>query len=290
MYFQVEILNIWYIYAKLITSGVVLAWNFLGNKYWTFLITHRAVDVPEQFAFQLSIVIPAFNEENRIKTTLLSIYDFLEEKNIDAEVIVVDDGSTDKTLDIIQSKKTKFKNLSLISLDKNQGKGFAVKTGVERAQGELILVTDADNSTPIEEFAKMLSAMDQGYDIVIGSRYLKDSSIKIKQPFSRIMIGRIGNFLIRLFVVNNIKDTQCGFKLFKHDVAKEIFSRQKIKRWGFDMEVLAIAQLLNFKTKEVPVSWFNSTDTRLRPVRDALGTFWELIYVKLNLMSGRYED
>ncbi len=290
MYTLVEVVGIWYIYSKLITSGIVLTWNFLGNKYWTFTINNRNIEIPSEFQYDLSIIVPAYNEENRIKSTLLNIFDYIEEKNINAEVIVVDDGSSDNTADIIINKQKKFLNLVLVSVAPNKGKGHAVKKGVESSRGELILITDADSSTPIEEYFKLEKAIKEGHDIAIGSRYLKDSNVKIKQPLSRIVIGRAGNMLIQLFIVSGIKDTQCGFKLFTHEAAKQIFVRQKIHRWGFDMEALAIAQLFGYKTAEIPVSWLNSTDTRLRPVRDALRTFTELIYIKLNLMSGRYED
>ncbi len=290
MYVQVEMFAIWYIYAKLITSGVVLTWNFLANKYWTFSVKEVVLRLLESYEYELSIIIPAYNEKSRIKGTLLAVHDFIEEQNIDAEIIVVDDGSSDNTSEIVMSKQAKIPNLAVIRLEKNAGKGNAVRVGVEAALGRYILFTDADNSTPIEEHTNLYEAITGGYDIAIGSRYLRDSHVEVKQPFFRVMLGRIGNLLIRVFLVSDIKDTQCGFKLFRNPVAKQIFHRQKVKRWGFDMEMIAIAQLLEYKVVEVPVSWFNSVDTRLRPVRDALKTFTELIYIKLNLMSGRYED
>src|SRR5690606_13949319 len=135
-----------------------------------------------------------------------------------------------------------------ISLEKNQGKGHAVGKGIEASCGEYILFTDADHSTPIEDLDKLLKAMkSDGVDIAIGSRYLKGSDVKIRQSRFRVVMARLGNLLIRLFLIRGIRDTQCGFKLFKHNVAREIFSRQKVKRWGFDMEVLAIAEMLDYK-------------------------------------------
>lgn len=288
MYTQVMILGIWYIYAKLITSLLVLSWNFLANKYWTFPVKEKSISIPKKFKYDLSIVIPVFNEENRIKNTLLNIQDYIMHRNINAEIIISNDGSTDKTHLIIEERQKTMKNLSLIGTIKNKGKGAAVKNGIQRASGEYILMTDADHSTPIEELDRFIPLMNE-FDIIIGSRYLKDSHVKIKQPLTRVLIGRIGNALIQLFLINNIKDTQCGFKLFKHATAKNVFALQKVHRWGFDMEIIAIAQSLDYKIKEIPVSWFDSPESRFRPLKDCLYTFLELLYIKLNFWCGRYK-
>lgn len=291
MFLMVTIIGIWYMFAKAITSLVVLTWNFLANKIWTFRLKEKNLQILDKFPFKLSIIIPAFNEENRIKNTLLSIVDYLEENKINSEIIIVNDGSSDNTNLVIEKFQQKIPNLKLINLSKNSGKGFSVKTGVEASKGEYILFTDADNSTPIEEFDKLYKKMKEtGSEITIGSRYLHDSDIKIKQPIYRIFIGRIGNFLIRLFLIDGIKDTQCGFKLFKHKAAKEIFHFQKIKRFAFDMEAIVIANNMNYKIVEVPVSWFNSTESRVRPIKDTLRTLRDLFYIKVNLWSGRYSS
>jgi dolichyl-phosphate beta-glucosyltransferase len=288
---MVNLLGIWYMFAKALTSLIVLTWNFLANKMWTFRLTEKMLIFPDTFPFELSIVIPAFNEENRIKNTLLIVRDFLEEKGIHAEIIVVNDGSFDRTKEIVKKFQQKIPNLKLVDLNKNHGKGFAVKRGVEASMGALILFTDADNSTPIEEFKKLLRKMKETKaQIAIGSRYLHDSDVQIKQPIHRIMMGRIANFLIRLFLIDGIRDTQCGFKLFEHKAAKEIFSFQKVKRFAFDMEAIVIANNLNYKIVEVPVSWFNSPESRVRPIKDASRTLKDLIYIKFNLWSGRYSS
>lgn len=236
----------------------------------------------------LSIIIPAYNEEDRIKNTLLAIHDYLHECKLHAEIIVVDDGSTDKTAEIVRAKQAKIKNIYLLQYKPNRGKGYAIRKGIEAARGEYILFTDADNSTPIEELGKLWNAMGKDADIAIGSRYLRSHSVKIKQPWYRIFIGRLGNLVIRWFLVPGIRDTQCGFKLFTIRAAQEIFKRQKIHRWGFDMEALAVARNLGYKIVEIPVSWFNSSASRLRPILDSFRTLRELLEIRINLWRGRY--
>lgn len=291
MHVMVNIIGIWYMFAKALTSLIVLTWNFIANNTWTFRTKHRKVILSDKFPFKLSIIIPAFNEAERIKNTLLVIHGFIKKKKIKAEIIVVNDGSKDKTAEVVEEFKKKIPELKLVDLSKNSGKGFAVRKGVEESKGELILFADADNSTPIEEFEKLLKKMrENSAQIAIGSRYLNDSDIKVKQPTYRIMIGRVGNFLIRLFLIRGIKDTQCGFKLFENHAAKKIFSVQKIKRFAFDMETLVISENINYKIVEVPVIWLNSTESRVNPIKDSLRTLRDLAYIKLNLWSGRYSS
>lgn len=290
MYILVSIIKIWYMFAKAITSIIVLTWNFLGNKFWTFKIKNQNISAPE-LKFDLSIIIPAYNEENRIKSTLIVIANYIKDENLNAEIVIVDDGSADNTTKIVEEFQEKNKNISLIALAKNCGKGFAVKKGVEASRGKYILFTDADNSTPIQEFKKLYAALlKNNAQIAIGSRYLRDDSVKIKQPLYRILLGRAGNLLIRTFLIDGIKDTQCGFKLFEHEAARNIFALQKVKRFGFDMESLAVAKNLGYKIIEIPVSWFNSAQSRFRPIKDALITLKDLVYIKLNFWSGRYNS
>ena len=287
MYLFYEVYGIDPVLAKAITSVIVLSWNFFANKHWTFCGKKLDLNIPKEFPFELSIVIPAYNEENRIKNTLIIIKDFLESHAIKAEIIVVSDGSSDGTVAVVRKLKDKIPQLKVIANKQNRGKGFAVKTGVKASQGEYILFTDADNSTPIEEYLE-LKKRTRGNDIVIGSRWLRHSKVKRKQSQLRIFIGRFGNGIIRMFLIDGIADTQCGFKLFSHEAAKQVFSRQKVNGFGFDVELLVIAKSLHYRIAEVPVSWFNSVESRFRPVRDALRTFLDLIYIKLNLWSGRY--
>ena len=194
------------------------------------------------FINNLSIIIPIFNEEENIKNTLNDIKKYLDKKKTDAEIICVNDGSTDKSLKIITKQQKKIQNLKIINLKKNKGKGFAVKTGMLAAKKDYVLFMDADNSTKIQEIEKFKTSIKTGADIVIGSRALKSSIITKKQNFIRIFIGKFGNFLIQLFLIKGIKDTQCGFKLFKKEVSQKLFYQQKIDGWGFDVEILVLAK------------------------------------------------
>ena len=290
MHLLVNVFMIWYMISKAITSLVVLTWNFLGNKLWTFKSKKFESNNQENFLYDLSIVLPAYNEENRIKSTLILINDYVLSTDLNAEIIVVDDGSKDRTVEILEACKGKIKNLKVESYKQNQGKGFAVKTGILSSKGKYILVADADNSTPIEELENLMKELKESKaQIAIGSRYLAASKVQVRQPRYRIILGRLGNILIRMFLIDGIKDTQCGFKLFEHNVAKNIFSLQKVKRFGFDMEMIVIATSLDYKIVEVPVSWFNSVESRVRPIKDAIITLKDLFYIKINLWSGRYK-
>lgn len=287
MAFFVYGLKIWYMAAKLITSGLVLTWNFLSNKYWTFKDRIFYVSHRDKYDYDVSVVIPAYNEERRIKKTLESINKYFLGKPITRQIIVVDDGSSDNTASIVESLRNEVNDLSVIKYHPNRGKGYAIKKGIEESHGEYILFSDADNSTPIEEFEKVYPLLKDN-QVVIGSRYISGSNIVIRQPGYRVLMGRLANKLIQVFLLEGIKDTQCGFKAFQHEAAREIFSRMKVNRFGFDMEILAIARLLNFSVREIPVSWYNSPESRIRPVKDGIRTFGELVYIKLNLWGGRY--
>lgn len=284
----VFLLGIWYIPAKLATSGVVLTWNFLANRFWTFTDRVRVLPDLGVYAYDLTVVVPAYNEENRITATLEAMHAYFRERAVTREIIVVDDGSTDDTAGVVRRLQERIPHLSIVRYGPNRGKGYAVKEGIRRSRGAYILFTDADNSTPIEEFGKFYPSVMQNR-VVIGSRYAPGSAVRRQQPFYRIALGRLGNVLIQALLFEGIRDTQCGFKALPHRMAQDIFSRMKINRFGFDMELLAIATLLNYPIREVPVSWYDSPDSRLRPIKDGLRTFLELVYIKLNLMSGRYE-
>ncbi len=280
-------LRIWYVASKLLTSCIVLTWNFLANRFWTFRDRIYFVPVRDRYECQLSIIVPAYNEQRRIRQTLLAIDRYCSERGFTRQIIVVDDGSTDGTAQLVEHLTGEIRDLSVIRYQPNRGKGFAVKSGVAASRGEYILFTDADNSTPIEEFDK-LHRMLKDHPVVIGSRYIAESRIVVTQPALRVLIGRAGNRIIQFFLLDGITDTQCGFKAFRHEAAGQIFGRMKVMRFGFDIEILSIARLLNLTIKEVPVSWYNSPESRIRPIKDAIRTFAELVYIKLNLWGGRY--
>ncbi|MBI2644796.1 glycosyltransferase [Candidatus Uhrbacteria bacterium] len=292
LYLLVYHAGVWYIFAKIIAAGFVFIWNFSVNRYWTFRIIHiarQSFPSPDSEK-EISIIIPAYNEEMVIEQCIASVRSFFEKKNMRYEIIVVDDGSTDMTRSRAEKSYTEGGDIHVLSYEKNKGKGYAVRTGVLAARGDAILFIDADCSTPIDAYDALVPYLSQRYGIVIGSRYLKESAIHIRQPKRRIILGRIGNMLIRLLLLQGIYDTQCGFKLFSATAAKSIFLKQSIDRWGFDMEVLALGMHMGFHIKEVPVSWQDDTRriSRFRPIRDAYKTLGELFKIKMNLMFDKY--
>lgn len=237
----------------------------------------------------LSVIVPAYNEEKLIKGTLIETENFLSAQIYGYEIIVVNDGSKDKTSSIIESLQSDFKNLIIIKNDKNRGKGYSVKKGMLSAKGKFRLFMDADNSTSIDQLASFIPPMKNDCDIVIGSRALKNSKITKSQSFYKKLLGSIGNKLIRFFAISEIGDTQCGFKCFSSESAENIFSKLTIDRWGFDIEILAIANKLGYKVKVVPVVWENREETRVRN-KEYIATFKELLKIKMNLLTKKYDN
>ena len=230
----------------------------------------------------LSVVIPAFNEEERIEETLSKIELYLKKQDYPYEIIVVDDGSEDNTARLVMNYPTYNHTLRLLQNEGNKGKGYSVKRGVLEARGAYILFSDADLSTPIEEVEKLMPWFDKGYDIVIGSRGLPQSNIVIHQPLYRETMGRIFNLLVQLLTIKGIKDTQCGFKCFRGDVARDIFNRQTLSGFSFDVEVLYIATKLNYRIKEVPINWYNSPRTKVNALTDSLKMLFDLVRINLS--------
>jgi len=203
----------------------------------------------------ISVVIPCFNEEARISPTINRIWEYLEGHFKEFEILVIDDGSVDKTTSRVGSLSESMRKIRLLQNDTNMGKGFSIRKGVLASSGDLILISDADLSTPVEEAENLLSWIDKGYDIAIGSRGLKESAVIVRQPWYRENMGRIFNLIVRTFVIGGFKDTQCGFKLFKA-VAKEVFRKGVINGFSYDIEMLLIAKKMGYSMKEVPVIWF----------------------------------
>ncbi|MBN2112190.1 glycosyltransferase family 2 protein [Candidatus Woesearchaeota archaeon] len=233
----------------------------------------------------LSVVIPAYNEEKRIGKTLRRITSYLDKRKDDYEIIVVDDCSKDNTVKVARFLKNK--RLKVLKNKCNLGKGGAVKNGMLAAKKKYVLFSDADLSTPIEEIEKFEKLKDK-YDILIGSRALKESDIKIKQPFYRVLMGKTFNLIVNLLVIWGVKDTQCGFKWFRKDAVKKIFPKQTFNGFSFDVELLFIAKKYGYSIKEVPVTWLNSPDSKVSAVRDSIRMFMDLIKIRINDLRGKY--
>jgi dolichyl-phosphate beta-glucosyltransferase len=233
----------------------------------------------------ISVVIPAYNEEKRIGKTLKRLSSYLSKKKYDYEIIVVDDGSRDKTVQVAKSFANK--KLRILKNRENMGKGASVRKGMLAARKKFVLFSDSDLSTPIEEIGGFMK-LRKKYDVIIGSRALKGSKIKIKQPFYRVLMGKVFNLFVNLLVVWGIKDTQCGFKLFKRDAAQKIFKKQSFNGFGFDVEVLFIAKKLGYRIREMPVVWINSPDTKVSAVKDSIMMFVDLLRIRVNGLRGKY--
>ncbi len=245
-----------------------------------------------------SIVIPAYNEADKISATLTQVVNFMRSFSTSFEVVVVDDGSKDATSDLVRDYKKENPEVVLVK-NPHKGKGYTVFTGVSKARGELIYLADADLSTPISEIKKLsVWATDHDYDIVIASREGTGSN-RIDEPFYRHLMGRIFNILVQVIALPGIKDSQCGFKLFTKDAAKKSFSllhiygnsAKEIKEAYFgawDVEVLFIAKSLGFRIKEVPVQWTFVKTTRLSPFRDSIKMALDLLKIRFNALRGKY--
>lgn len=234
----------------------------------------------------LSIIVPAYNEAERIPLTLVDMDKRLSGADFTYEIIVVNDGSTDKTADIVEKMAKTIPHLSLINNAKNQGKGGVVRDGMLAATGKYRLFTDADNSTTIDQFQKMRPFLDE-YGVVIGSRAVKGAKLEPPEPFYRQMLGKGGNLLIQLFNLPGIWDTQCGFKCFTAEAAEKVFRKSRVTGWGFDIEALALARAFKYGIKEVPVHWVNSAGSHVK-LSAYLKVFLENAQIRWWLLTGRY--
>lgn len=228
---------------------------------------------------KLSVIIPAFNEEKRIGRTLDQVIAFLRQKSFSSEIIVVDDGSADKTIEVCESILGSFPH-KLIRNPENRGKGYVVRQGMLLAEGEFVLFTDADLSTPISEVDRFLVSLAGEYDVVIGSRALEGSQIEVRQNSLRETMGKVFNWCARLISFKGIHDSQCGFKCFTKKAAKDLFSRQKLDGFSFDAEILFLAQKRGYKILETPVVWRNSFQSRVQILRDPVSMFVDLLRIR----------
>jgi dolichyl-phosphate beta-glucosyltransferase len=235
-----------------------------------------------------SIVIPAFNESARIPATLESVVACIRERGWDAEVIVVNDGSSDSTADVVRAFARNAPEVRLIENVVNRGKGYSVRAGLLQALGEVVMFTDADLSSPMEEAERLFAAIADGADIAIGSRWLETSRQTHRQPLYRQFFGRCFNAVTRAVMGLPFADTQCGFKAFTRAAAQTVFQRQTIERWGFDPEILFIALKCGFHIVEVPVSWAHDKRTRMSYIKDGAKMLEEIAVIRWNALRGRY--
>jgi dolichyl-phosphate beta-glucosyltransferase len=235
-----------------------------------------------------SVVIPAYNESARIPATLESVVAAIRANGWDAEVIVVNDGSTDSTARLVRDFGVSAPEVRLLENPGNRGKGYSVRAGVLNAQGEIIMFTDADLSAPMDEAGRLFKAIANGADIAIGSRWLESGRQTHRQPLYRQIFGRCFNAVCRMVMQLPFADTQCGFKAFTRSAAQTVFQLQTIERWGFDPEILFIAIKRGFRVVEVPVSWAHDERSRMSYLRDGLQMLKELAIVRWNALTGRY--
>jgi len=236
-----------------------------------------------------SIVIPAYNESARLGASLEKVLAYVRKQGWNAEIIVVNDGSRDTTAEIVRDFAAKNPILRLVENPGNRGKGYSVRNGMLNARGRIVIFSDADLSSPIEEATKLLEALEQGADIAIGSRWLRAETQTLRQPLHRQLFGRVFNLLLRITLGLHFKDTQCGFKGFRQSAVQAIFPLQKIERWGFDPEILFLARKFGFKVKEVSVAWGHSGGARINPVIDGARMFQEMLRIRWYDLTGKYD-
>ena len=237
-----------------------------------------------------SIVIPAYNEGERLSATLEKVLAYVHSQGWNAEVIVVNDGSRDNTADLVRAFAVKDPMLRLVENPGNRGKGYAVRNGILNSRGEIVVFSDADLSSPIEEMPKLLAALADGADIAIGSRWLQADLQTQRQSLHRQLFGRIFNGLNRTILGLKYKDTQCGFKAFTRRAAQKILPLQRIERWGFDPEILFLARKFGFRVAEIPVRWGHVGGTRINPVIDGARMFQEMVRIRCYDLGGKYDS
>jgi len=237
----------------------------------------------------LSVIIPAYNEAERITPTLRSVHAWLSVQPFTSEILVVDDGSRDDTRAVVNGLRFEIPNLALIESSPNRGKGHVVRLGMMTARGAYRLFMDADNSTPISELPKLLAETARGFDVSIGSRRAPGARQTVKPPWYRRAWSRIANRVVQAGLLDGIRDTQCGFKLFTRAAAEAVFSRTRTAGWGFDLEVLALARKMGYPIAEIAVEWQDDRRTKINPIRDAIRITGEFLRIRRAFRRGEYD-
>jgi dolichyl-phosphate beta-glucosyltransferase len=240
----------------------------------------------------LTILIPAYNESARIGKTLKGVVDYLKGKSFTSQVLLVNDGSKDDTIEVVRDffHRENFHDFFVLDFQKNQGKGFAVKQGMLKAEGEYVLFIDADSSAPIEEFDKFIEHFNTGYDIFIGSRKARGEVKATNIPLHRAALGLGYSFLARKFLATGVRDFTCGFKCYRRNAIRPIFSRQVLDGWSFDAENLFLARKLGFRIKEIPIRWNHyEEDSKVSPFKEIFTSGLDLLKIRLNDMKGLYK-
>jgi glycosyltransferase involved in cell wall biosynthesis len=237
-----------------------------------------------------SIILPAYNESERLTTSLPKVLEYVRERDLRAEVIVVNDGSTDDTADIVRKFAAENQNVHLLENPGNRGKGYSVRNGMLHAKGAVMLFTDSDLSSPIAEADKLFAAIAEGADVAVGSRWLRRELQTEPQPWYRQLYGRLFNLALRITLGLRYHDTQCGFKAFNRKAAQIIFPRQRIERWGFDPELLFLTNKFKLRAVEIPVSWAHDHRSKINPLRDGLRMGVEMLSVRWNDINGLYKN
>jgi glycosyltransferase involved in cell wall biosynthesis len=236
-----------------------------------------------------SIVVPAYNESARLAASLDQILDFCRRQGWDAEVVVVNDGSRDDTAGIARRYAESDPRVRLVENPGNRGKGYSVRHGMLEARGEVMIFSDADLSSPIDEAEKLVAAIRAGADVAIGSRWMQPELMTERQPLRRQFLGRLFNLLLHALLGLRFKDTQCGLKAFTRSAALALFSRQRIERWGFDPELLFLARRLRLRTVEVPVAWAHDDRSKIKPLLDGMKMACEVLRIRWYACSGKYQ-
>jgi|SRR5580700_2605561 dolichyl-phosphate beta-glucosyltransferase len=236
-----------------------------------------------------SFILPAYNESERLATSIPKVLEYVRDRGLRAEIIVVNDGSTDTTADVVRQFAVTNPMIVLLENPGNRGKGYSVRNGMLHSNGAVALFTDADLSSPITEADKLFAALANGADIAIGSRWLKRELQTERQPILRQLYGRLFNLGLRIVLGLGYRDTQCGFKAFTRNAIQIVFTRQRVERWGFDPELLFLARKFKLKTVEVPVEWAHDHRSKINPLRDGIRMGLDVLEVRWNDLLGRYK-